>query len=239
MQRGGYAWLLALATAAVAALGWRQQRVKSKERRGVRVDMSKMPSSGAISTAVGRGHYRREAGERLHIELDNGQQLLVPAERVSQQPDGQYWLDVPLSELRRKLAQSGETGASSDRIVIPIVEEELSVGTRTVDAGGVRVTKKVHQRQEWVEGQLRQDELQVERVPVNEFVAQPESVQQDGDRLIVPIYEEVLVVEKRLRLKERLIITRAEHEEPVREAVTRREEEVEVERLPAQAGGKR
>ena len=76
-----------------------------------------------------------------------------------------------------------------------------------------------------------QEELDVQREAVERFVEQPEPARQEGDRTIIPIYEEVVVVEKRLRLKERWIITKRRTEVPASQPVHLRREEVVVERL--------
>jgi len=56
----------------------------------------------------------------------------------------------------------------------------------------------------------------------------------EGDTMIVPLYEEVVAVEQRLRITEELHITRRQvpFREPQR--VTLRSEEVELERIPIQ-----
>lgn len=55
---------------------------------------------------------------------------------------------------------------------------------------------------------LAREEVQVERVPVNRVVDEPFGQYQEGDTTIIPVFEEVLVVEKRLMLKEEVRITR-------------------------------
>ena len=70
--------------------------------------------------------------------------------------------------------------------------------------------------------------MQVERVPVNRFVSGTQPVRQDGDVTIVPVYEEVLVVERRLMLKEEVKVTRQRHVRSQRREVELRSEQVEV-----------
>ncbi|MFD1693079.1 DUF2382 domain-containing protein [Azotobacter chroococcum] len=57
-------------------------------------------------------------------------------------------------------------------------------------------------------------------------------VRQEGDVTVIPVLEEVLVVEKRLVLKEELRVRRVVHEEPHSVPVTLRREQVTVERTP-------
>ena len=85
-----------------------------------------------------------------------------------------------------------------------------------------------------LEESLRHEELQVERVPCRTEVdpAHPPQVRQEGDVTVIPVLEEVLVVEKRLVLKEELHVRRVVHEEPHSVPVTLRREQVTVERNP-------
>ena len=53
-----------------------------------------------------------------------------------------------------------------------------------------------------------QEDIQIERVPVNRWLSEPASVRYEGDIMIIPVMEEVPVVEKRLRLKEELRVTK-------------------------------
>ncbi len=121
----------------------------------------------------------------------------------------------------------------SDELIVPVVAQELEVQKRTVESGRVRITKQVHERLETVEEPLVSERVVVERVAVNQVVAEPPATRQEGDTLIVPVVEEVLFVEKRLVLKEELRITRVRAVEmsPL-ERVTLRSDDVRVERVP-------
>ncbi len=114
--------------------------------------------------------------------------------------------------------------------VVPVIEEALRVGKRVVETGRVRVTKTVREHEEVVDEPLMREEYEVERVPVDAFVDGPVGPRQEGETLVVPVLEEVLVVEKRLLVREELRITRrrTEEREPLR--VKLLSEEVSVER---------
>ncbi|WP_437573785.1 DUF2382 domain-containing protein [Sorangium sp. So ce887] len=128
----------------------------------------------------------------------------------------------------------------ADELIVPVVAQELEVQKRTVESGRVRITKQVHERLETVEEPLVSERVVVERVAVNQVVAEPPATRQEGDTLIVPVVEEVLFVEKRLVLREELRITRVRAVEmsPL-ERVTLRSEDVRVERVsPRERDGK-
>jgi uncharacterized protein (TIGR02271 family) len=120
---------------------------------------------------------------------------------------------------------------SDDIRVIPVVEEILDVRQRRVETGRVRITKIVHEREEEVKAPRVREEVTIERVTLNRMVDAPISMRQEGDTFIIPLLEEVVVVEKRLMVKEELRITKRRIEEHASQQVTLRREEVVVERL--------
>ena len=117
---------------------------------------------------------------------------------------------------------------------IPVVEEQLTVGTRVVETGrGVRIHKRISEQPVVIDERLVRDEMEIERVPVDRIVALEDkpATRYEGDTLVVPVFEEVLVVERRLRIKEELRITRIRHEERYQDTVSLKAEQVEVERF--------
>lgn len=113
---------------------------------------------------------------------------------------------------------------------IPVTQEVLELGKRLVETGrGVRVHKTVTETVVRIDEPLMQQGLEIEHVPVNAWVEGNAPVQRhEGDTLIVPVLEEVLVVEKRLRLKEEIRITAKAGTRIASERVTLREEHVDV-----------
>jgi len=119
-------------------------------------------------------------------------------------------------------------------LVVPVLHEELEVGTRQVETGRVRINKQVSQREEVVEEPLMQEQVIVERVPINKVWEGPAPSQRyEADKLIIPVLEEVLVFEKRLMLKEEIHITRAKNIVQEPQTVVLRSEHVTVERVEA------
>jgi uncharacterized protein (TIGR02271 family) len=122
--------------------------------------------------------------------------------------------------------------------VIPIVEEKVDVQKHKVQRDRVRVHKTVSEHEEVVDEPLYRENAEVVRVPVNRVVDGPVPVHHDGSTLVVPLLEEVLVVEKRLLLREELRITMNRKEIRDTRKVTLRAEDVTVERLPGDEPGK-
>jgi uncharacterized protein (TIGR02271 family) len=123
--------------------------------------------------------------------------------------------------------------AAGEEMIIPVLREEVVIQTRQVQSGGVRVHKLVNERTETVEQPTMRDQVEVERVSIGRVVnaeAMPHA-RQEGDTLIIPILEEMLVVEKRIVLKEEVRITKRRTEEVEQVQVVLREEQVQIEQI--------
>ena len=74
--------------------------------------------------------------------------------------------------------------------------------------------------------------VEVERVPVNRPVDAVQDVRVEGDVTVIPVYEEVLVLQKQLVLREEVRLTTRRDRVAGPERVTLRRQRVEIERLP-------
>lgn len=91
-----------------------------------------------------------------------------------------------------------------DVAVIPVVAEEVRVDTEVREIGRVKITKRVELRDEPIDLEFIRDHVAVERVPVGRPVDAPQDVRYEGDVMIIPVHEEVLVVQKQLVVREEL-----------------------------------
>ena len=139
------------------------------------------------------------------------------------------------SPKQTSLQQEASSRTAPEDTVVPIVQEELHIGKQKVETGWVRLTKTVQEREVMVSEPSMQEDIQIERVPVNRWLTEPASVRYEGDIMIIPVMEEVPVVEKRLRLKEELRVTKRQITTQRTEPVRLRTEEVQMERIPAQS----
>jgi len=129
-------------------------------------------------------------------------------------------------------------GSQMDKInqnedaVIPVLAEELEILKRQVETGGgVRVHKTVTEREQVVDEPLVIESAEVTRVPVNKVVESAPPVRHVGDTMIMSVVEEQLFIEKRLVLKEEIHVRKSREHVRHPQAVTLREEHVEVERF--------
>lgn len=196
---------------------------------------------------------------QILLHLEDGTQFLVPAELLVPRADGRYDLRLNLREYAAQTeleaesvstAEPGETleptagfevgretedKALEGDTVVPLAEETLKVSKRSVMRGRVQLHKYVTERTETADVTLVREQLEVEHVKVGRPVDEAAPVRYEGDTVVIPLYEEVLVVTKQLRLVEevRVKTQRSERQEP--QQVILRREEVEVERRDAEA----
>jgi uncharacterized protein (TIGR02271 family) len=118
------------------------------------------------------------------------------------------------------------------QVVIPLLAEELSVTRRRIVTSRVEVATICREREELVDELLTREHIEIERRPVGKPVAQPPEIREEGDTLIIPVVEEVLVVERRLLLKEEVRVRRVRGAERHQERVKVRRQDVVVTRHP-------
>jgi uncharacterized protein (TIGR02271 family) len=115
-------------------------------------------------------------------------------------------------------------------VAIPVTEEELQVGKREVQGGGVRVHTEVTERPVEAQVNLREEHVKVERRPVNR-----PATDADFDKAAATIEatekREVAVAAKHARVTEEVVVGKvaADRTETVRDTV--RKTDVEVEQL--------
>jgi uncharacterized protein (TIGR02271 family) len=129
-----------------------------------------------------------------------------------------------------RLPVRGEPDTAS---AIPLVEEELRLEKRDVTTGKVRVRTVVDVVDELARASLEEETVEVTRVPVDRMIAEAPAIRTEDGVTIVPIVEEILVVEKRLVLKEELHIRREVRTEQVEVPVQLRKQRAIVERIAA------
>ncbi len=171
---------------------------------------------------------RDDPAGRITLRLRNGKEALLPEELLIPETDGTYTTAVTAAQL---FADSAPKSADEAELAIPVIAEDLHVSKRQVPTGTLRVNKTVHEHTEVVQMPLSKDRLDVRRVVLDREVDATQPPRYEGDTLIVPVFEEVLVVQKRLRLKEELHITRTTVVENYEENVTLKREEASLERV--------
>jgi uncharacterized protein (TIGR02271 family) len=164
----------------------------------------------------------------LEVRLESGQMLFVPRALVQADEGEGYRFAHSFAALLE--------GQTVDQI-FPVIEEQFEIRKRRVERERVRLVTSVSTRDEPVEVSLMHEELKVDRVPIGRIVDSPAPPRQEGDTFVFPVYEEVLVVEKRLVLREEVRVTRVQVEQQQTQTVSIRREEVQILRTPLNGAG--
>jgi stress response protein YsnF len=181
---------------------------------------------GLIGTLAGA--MPADDGE-IVIELtEGGGRAVVSGAQITPRAEGGFYLPIRSDELRR--AGAAEEVAAGQAVTVPVAREELAVTKQQRESGRVVVHITPSIRREVVDLPTAEDHVDVVRVPVNRVVHAAEPARQEGDVTVIPVYEEVVVVERRLMLKEEVRITRRRTVREQRQAVELRSEEVHISR---------
>jgi uncharacterized protein (TIGR02271 family) len=121
-----------------------------------------------------------------------------------------------------------------DEMIIPLVSEDVTVTKREVVKGRARIHIVTDSVDEKLPADLMGEDVEIRHVPVNRYLddgeARPQS-RSEGDVVIIPVIEEVAVIEKRLLLREELHIHRHAVSKPAELSVTLRKQRAEIEIL--------
>jgi stress response protein YsnF len=164
----------------------------------------------------------READGSVRIQRGDGRILHVPAAGIERREGDVLHLTAPL-----------DTGEPETE-VIPLVEEELVVEKRVHQGATVEVHTRTHVREEEIDEVVAIETVDVKRVPIARYVDTPASIRKEGNTTIVPVHEEVLVVEKRLLLKEEWHVTKTTHERRETQRISLRTQSADVERTDSE-----
>jgi uncharacterized protein (TIGR02271 family) len=138
-----------------------------------------------------------------------------------------------------RMPGTGEAGGNARETTVPIAEERLSVDTQPRTIGEVLIRREVTERKQTIPVELAYEEVQIERRPANRAATEDDlrlatgaglSALNTDAPLIIPVIEEVIEVQRRLVVREELVITKQhrtrQHE--VTETVRRIEPRIET-----------
>lgn len=185
--------------------------------------MSILQLEGAYENELAAtGEFNPQA-PKTALMLPSGQRVVLPTEvllaamgqvqgataKVADSPDA---IQARMEQARAELAAQpsneaanhaamASSGASQDQI-IPLVEEQLQVGKRSVETGRVRVRRETEERVQTVSVPLTETHWEIEHIPVEQLVETQPEMRQVGETIIFPLVEERLVVKRELWLRE-------------------------------------
>ena len=132
------------------------------------------------------------------------------------------------------VARTGAATTAVGETSIPIIEEELVVGKRQVERGGVRIYSHVTERPVDASVTLHEERIEVERRPVNRAATAADFAAGSGATIEMRATGEEAVVGKSSRVVEEVLIGKqsSDRTEQVHDSV--RKTEVEVENIAAE-----
>jgi len=181
----------------------------------------------------------------LLVRFQNGKEVYVPRRMLIHHDDGHCYLPINIEALlaeqessvsNRQVEETSSVATvrleDGQPFMIPVIEEKIKVQKREQLSGIVEIRKTVNERTQTVDEPLLAQEVEVQRVAINRFVDEAVPVRHEDDTMIIPLLEEVLVVEKRLLLREEVHVKTVRRELHNPQEITLREERVEVVRRP-------
>ena len=124
--------------------------------------------------------------------------------------------------------------ALGESVTLPLIAETARIDKRVVETGRVRVSTRTETTDQVMRETLRSDMVGVTRVAINRTLAEGETppvVREENGVTIIPVLEEILVVEKRLVLKEEVHVRQTTAGEDVEMPVTLRRQHAVIERV--------
>jgi uncharacterized protein (TIGR02271 family) len=182
--------------------------------------VSVVRDDGARGTVVAE-----ETPGQLVVEFKDGSRFVVSAYSLVPQNDGSYRL--PLG------AAHPPGAAASEEVIIPVVAEEFTVETHQVARGKVHVHKRIETREEVVDTPVVVEEVVVDHIPVNKVVDDVDvvpTVREEAGVLVIPVIEEVLVVQKQLLVREEVRVFKRRTTTTTPQTVVLRREVVDIRR---------
>ncbi len=165
------------------------------------------------------------------VACTDGQSVEVPLTTVTSAAGG----EVRLAISRQALHDGMTSPQGYDITRLSVHEEVIDATTAPVQRGTVRIVRRVETVPVSEEVQTWQEIVDVERVPVNREVDAAPEPWMDGDTIVIPVVEEVVVTETRLVLREEVRVKRRRVAEPVTVEADVRREHVEVIQEPLAA----
>ena len=172
-------------------------------------------------------------GQPVAVRLDSGERLSLAPDLVGPGPGGSVAASVAFADV----VAAGSVASTFGGETFQEIQERLSVVRVLREVDRARVSVRTGTTEETVTEPAWREAIDVRRVPVNETVDHVEDVRRDGNETVIPVYEEVVIVERRLVLRERLHVTIRREETNIPQRVVLRHQFVDVERLPVAEKG--
>lgn len=185
---------------------------------------------GDETTARNYSEVARSSEAILTVQVDSQDR----ANRVAEIFDRNGAVDVDDRAMQYQQNFSQTTGTTQNQTAmqgetIPVIEENLQVGKRTVEQGGVRLRSRVIEKPVEETLRLRQERVIVDRRPVNREVTEADLANFKEGEIEITERAEVPVVSKEARVVEEIAVGKQveERNQTISDTVKRTDVEVE------------
>ncbi len=128
------------------------------------------------------------------LHMGAGRSIALPTELlVAGLPAMTPRLDAGTTSASLETSGAAEMVSGQREQVIPLTEEQIRIGKKTVTTGTVRLHRDVETFTDSATVELTRTGWEVERVPVGQLYAERPEVRQEGDVMVYPLVEERLV----------------------------------------------
>jgi len=119
----------------------------------------------------------------------------------------------------------------SGHVTIPVIEEQVKIDKKIVETGKVHISKVAYEDVDRYTIPYIEENVSVERIPKEEIVdTMPPAVRYEDDVMIISVFKEVAVVEKRIMLVEEIRVTKTKTEKTETREIKLKKEEVQIKR---------
>jgi stress response protein YsnF len=192
--------------------------------------------AGVYSEAVRRGGTVVAVDVQTQADEDKAQALLARFGSVDVDERAAQWKNEGWKGFDAGAAPMSDEERTAQRGSVPVVEEELQVGKRTIDLGSLRVIKRMSETPVSEVINLQQQRATVERTPADRPATEADFQNFKEGTFEVRETAEEAVVGKTARVVEEVAIGRAVTNTPETVSDTVRRTDVDVERVPASDG---
>ena len=118
-------------------------------------------------------------------------------------------------------------------LTLNILKEQALVKKQIVEKAKVHIEKKVHHTEATIHIPVVSEEIEIKKIPVNQYVEIMPQGRYEGDTIVIPVIKEILIVEKKLLLVEEVYVKKHTNTTTEEKNIILREEEIIVDRFTA------
>ena len=175
-----------------------------------------------------------EDESRILARLPDDKILSIPIDILTSNGNSKFLLPISFKKLVSTIIPGKyEEKASLDSqsaITIPVIEEVPVITKKMTETEKVKIKKTVTESPYSKDELLLKEEIVIEHVPRDEIRTEPAQIRYEGDSMIIPVQEEILVVEKKIKIREELHISWRRTETKKTVTMNLKSEDVTVER---------